>query len=278
MVRRPKRQRQQRPPRRRRILSRRQGVEHDPGLRRGLPRAAVPSFFTLMNLFCGFVAITQILEGNLEFACWLIVLAGFFDAIDGMTARLARAESGFGVELDSLSDIVSFGVAPGLLVYVIGLQEFQTLGLVVASLPAICGAVRLARYNVTIEDAKTGYFTGLPIPAQAATIVAIILNVNDQSWYLNLSPNNLSILVPIVVVLSGLMVSTIEFDTLPRPSANYIRQNPRKSIAYLVALVSIIIFQQIALLFVLVGYILVAIVRGLRDLSRTISGTETMRE
>ena len=227
-----------------------------------------------MNLFCGFVAITQVLEGRLEYACWLIVLAGFFDAIDGMTARLARAESGFGVELDSLSDIVSFGVAPGLLVYVIGLQEFQTLGLVVASLPAVCGAVRLARYNINVEDAKTGYFTGLPIPAQAATIVAIILNVNDQSWYLNLSPNNLSILVPIVVVLSGLMVSTIEFDTLPRPTATYLRQNPKKSVAYLIALVAIIIFQQFALLIVLVSYILVAIARGLRDLYRAISDAD----
>ncbi len=227
-----------------------------------------------MNLFCGFVAITQILEGRLENACWLIVLAGFFDAVDGMTARLARAESGFGVELDSLSDMVSFGVAPGLLVYVIGLQEFQTLGLVVASLPAICGAVRLARYNVTVEDANTGYFTGMPIPAQAATIVAIILNVNDQSWYHNLSPNNLSILVPIVVVLSGLMVSTLDFDTLPRPTTSYIKKNPRKSVAYLVGLVAIIIFQQIALLLVLVVYILAAVARGLRDLVRAISESE----
>jgi CDP-diacylglycerol--serine O-phosphatidyltransferase len=84
--------------------------------RRPIPRVAVPSFFTLMNLLCGFGALTMIYDQRFDMAGWLIVLAGFFDALDGMMARLTNSTSLFGVELDSLSDIVSFGVAPAFVV------------------------------------------------------------------------------------------------------------------------------------------------------------------
>ena len=94
------RTRAERPRRLRRLVTRR------------IPPAAVPSFFTLMNLFSGFVAITQTAQGQYEQACWLIVLAGFFDLLDGMMARLTNSQSLFGVELDSLADVVSFGLAP----------------------------------------------------------------------------------------------------------------------------------------------------------------------
>ena len=234
-----------------------------------IPRVAVPSFFTLMNLFCGYLALTQILDDNFEQACWLIVLAGFFDALDGMMARLTGAQSLFGVELDSLSDIVSFGVAPAFLVYSFGLKEFGALGLIVSSLPAICGAVRLARFNIGFDGEKPDYFKGLPIPVQAATIVALILNVNDASWFSRYSPNNLSILIPIVVVLAGLMVSSIRFDALPRPTPQFLRQNRGKAIAYLVALLLVIILQQIGLLIVLVGYLGYGVVRATVSLFRS---------
>ena len=106
------------------------------------PRAAVPSFLTLMNLLCGFLAITQVHAGDFIQACWLIVIAGFFDMIDGMMARLTNGTSSFGLELDSLSDIVSFGVAPGFLVYVFSLSDYGNTGLIISSLPAVCGAGR----------------------------------------------------------------------------------------------------------------------------------------
>ncbi|RMF60547.1 MAG: CDP-diacylglycerol--serine O-phosphatidyltransferase [Bacteroidetes bacterium] len=241
--------------------------------RRQIPRAAVPSFFTLMNLFSGFVAIAQVFEGRLEHACWFIVLAGFFDLLDGMVARLANGTSLFGVELDSLSDVVSFGVAPGFLVYVFGLREFGLLGLVVAALPAICGAVRLARFNATWEGEKKDYFLGLPIPVQAIVVVTLILNVNDASWFNQYSLNNLSILIPIIVVLSGLMVSTIRFDAVPKPSARYIRTHPRKSAAYVLALLVVIFLQQIGLLVVLAAYLLHGIGRSGYHVVRAILAT-----
>ncbi len=224
--------------------------------RRRIPRAAVPSFFTLMNLFCGFIALTQTLEGNYTGACWLIVLAGFFDALDGMMARLTNGTSLFGVELDSLSDIVSFGVAPGFLVYVYSLQDYGNLGLIVSSLPAICGAVRLARFNVEFDGEKKPYFLGLPIPMQAIAIVALILNINDVSFLYEFSVNDYPITMPIVFVLAALMISNIRFDAVPKPSARYIREHIPKSIAYGIGLLLLVFLQQIGLLIVLSVYLL----------------------
>lgn len=238
--------------------------------RRPIPRAAVPSFFTLMNLFSGFLALTQIHEGQFDYACWLIVLAGFFDALDGMMARLTGGTSLFGVELDSLSDVVSFGVAPAYLVYVFGLSEFGVLGLIVASLPAICGAVRLARFNVDFDGEKKDYFSGLPIPGQAAFIVALILNFNSAAWYSPGSTGSLSLLIPLVVVLAGLMVSNVPFDAIPKPSPAYIRNHPYKSAAYAVGLLLVIFLQQVGLLIALSVYVLYGIGRGVYDLVQAV--------
>ncbi len=226
--------------------------------RRRIPPAAVPSFFTLMNLFCGFLAVTQLHEGRITNACWLVVLAAVFDLFDGMMARLTHSQSDFGVQLDSLADAVSFGLVPSYLVYLSGLREHGILGLIVASLPALCGAVRLARFNVTFDGEKKGTFTGLPIPMQAAAVVALVLNIEKQDFDLY-SPGGLSLLVPIVVVLAGLMVSTVPFDAGPRPSAFYVRQHPVKSTAYLVGLVLVVVFQHIGLLIALAGYLLAGI-------------------
>ena len=268
-----RRRRRQRPGGKQRRLRERLGAYRDARRgrpRRGIPRAAVPSFFTLMNLFSGFLALTQIHEGHFDYACWLIVLAGFFDALDGMMARLTNGTSLFGVELDSLADVVSFGVAPAYLVYVFGLSEFDMLGLIVASLPAICGAVRLARFNVDFEGEKKDYFSGLPIPGQAAFIVALILNFNNADWYNENSLNNLSLLIPIVVVLAGLMVSNVKFDAIPKPSPTYIRNHPYKAAAYGVGLLLLIFLQQVGLLIVLTVYVLYGIGRGIYDLVQAV--------
>lgn len=240
---------------------------------RQFPRAAVPSFFTLMNLFSGFLALTQVYEGNFTQACWLIVLAGFFDALDGMMARLTNGQSLFGVELDSLADVVSFGVAPSYLVYVFGLREFGMLGLIVSSLPAICGAVRLARFNVHFDGEKKDYFEGLPIPGQAIAIVALILNFQDFEWLSRTDPGDLSVLIPTVFVLAGLMVSSIRFEAIPKPSAHYIRQHPRKSAATLVAMLLTIFWIPKGLLLSLAVYLLFGIVRALVSIVQQVMNT-----
>lgn len=238
---------------------------------RQISRAAVPSFFTLMNLFSGFLSIVQTFEGRFDYACWLIVLAAFFDVLDGMMARLTNTSSMFGIELDSLSDVVSFGVAPSVLVYVFGLREFGALGLISSSLPAICGAVRLARFNVAYEGEKKDYFVGLPIPGMAVVIVALILNFNNAEWFSRYSPSNLSFLIPIVILLSFLMISTIKFDAIPKPTTSYVRAHPRKFLIYGTGLLLVILLQQIGLLVVLSIYLLFNIGRAGRQLVRAIA-------
>jgi len=224
---------------------------------------AIPSFFTLMNLLCGFGAITQIYEGRFDSAAWLILLAAFFDALDGMMARLTNSTSPFGVELDSLSDIVSFGVAPAFLVYVFGLNEFDLLGLFVSALPALCGAVRLARFNVNVEQSgdKPEYFCGLPIPVQAAAIVTLILTIEEKDLFssLNITPESL---IPVVAILAGLMVSNIPFDALPKPSAYYLKKHPFKAGALLLGVILTITFQHIGLLVCIAIYLIYGIIHG----------------
>jgi len=219
------------------------------------PRVVVPSFFTLMNLLCGFLALTQVLEGAFVLSCWLIVLAGFFDLMDGMMARLTDADSPFGVQLDSLSDVVSFGVAPSFLVYGYALNTFGPLGMIVAALPALCGSVRLARYNVNTESDDKEGFEGLPIPGQAMAIVALILAAENSEWGAYLALDSLQVLLPIVVVLSGLMVSSIRFDAIPTPTVQYARAHPRKTAAYALAGLLIVGLQEFGLVVVLSVYI-----------------------
>ena len=240
--------------------------------RRPIPRVAVPSFFTLMNLLCGFGSIIQTHEGNVDMACWLIVLAGFFDALDGMMARLTNSTSLFGVELDSLSDVVSFGVAPGFLVYEFGLKEFGLLGLLVAALPALCGAVRLARFNINVEleGNKPEYFSGLPIPVQALAVVTLILNIGDTNWLREFSMSNLNLLIPIVAVLAGLMVSTVPFDALPKPTPQYIRKHPYKAGAMAISMVLMILLQQIGILISIVAYLIFGIFNAFTRVLRLI--------
>ena len=225
---------------------------------------AIPSFFTLMNLLCGFGAITQIYEGRFDSAAWLILLAAFFDALDGMMARLTNSTSLFGVELDSLSDIVSFGVAPAFLVYVFALKEFELLGLIVSALPALCGAVRLARFNVSVEESgdKPEYFCGLPIPVQAAAIVTLILTIEKMELFSRLEISADSLLIPVVAVLAGLMVSNIPFDALPRPSAAYLKKHPFKVGALLLGVILTITFQHLGLLVSITIYLVYGIIHG----------------
>lgn len=238
--------------------------------RRGFSRVAVPSFFTLMNLFSGYLAIVQVHQDNFTYACWLIVLAGFFDALDGMMARIANGESLFGVELDSLADIVSFGAAPSFLVYNFGLKPFGELGLVVSALPAICGAVRLARYNIGFDGEKKDYFDGLPIPGQAIALVAIVLNYDTIATLLPASANSLAALVPIVFVLSALMVSNVQFDAIPKPTAHYIRHHPRQALAFGVALVLSLTWVPEGLLLSLAVYVLFSIGRAIYRVARAV--------
>lgn len=228
-------------------------------------RAAVPNFFTLMNLLAGFFSLIQSAQGNLSAAAWLVVLAAFFDLLDGLMARLAGVSSEFGLELDSLSDVVSFGVAPSFLLYQFGLNQLSPMwGGLLASLPALFGAVRLARYNTLASaDEKKPEFIGLPIPAQAGTVVVFILTFAPLRWFDVLARPQLSVLITLVVVLSALMVSPVRFPALPQPSRANLRAYRWRFVGFLVAMILAAIFQERGLLFSAVVYLSIGLGRSL---------------
>lgn len=135
----------------------------------------IPNLFTSGNIFCGVFALISALHAEYLTAAISILIASIFDALDGKLARLTNTTSRFGVEYDSLSDLVSFAVAPGLLVYAWALQTYGRLGWMALFLFVICGALRLARFNVQVSGPENNDFIGLPTPAAAILLAAIIL-------------------------------------------------------------------------------------------------------
>lgn len=222
-----------------------------------IPRIVVPSFFTLMNLFCGFLSILMVAEGNLSRGAWLIVLAGLFDALDGFMARLANATSEFGIELDSICDVVSFGVAPAFLIYSFALHELSIIGILLSALPPLCGAIRLARFNVESKYGESSYFRGLPIPVHAVMLSAFYLTfMNRLEWFEGLNQGVISVLIPVIILLSFLMVSTIPFDKIPRFDRESVRKHKNKFILFFIYFITIVLLQDIGLMLVFSFFIL----------------------
>ncbi len=221
----------------------------------------LPNLMTAGNLFCGFAATLKILEGALllapatpatlealeaaaaqkfHIAIWLILLSCVFDALDGRLARLGGHESPFGREFDSLADIVSFGVAPALMVYRIVLHEFSRAGWIIASLYLVCGALRLARFNCLAaanSAAANKEFKGFPIPAAAGVIASVTLCL---LWF---DEKNLVIgagkwvLPPLMIFLSWMMFSGFRY-----PSFKALNLRTTRSLPKFIAIVAVLIF------------------------------------
>jgi len=172
----------------------------------------LPSLFTTGNVFCGFYAFIAVMNENYYFAGIAIVVAIIFDALDGRVARLTKTTSEFGVQYDSLADVISFGMAPALLAYAWVLKPFGRLGWLAAFLFLLCGALRLARFNVTKPDTKGDSFIGLPIPAAAAVIASIVIAFEDL-FQTRLDP---MIMVGVVYLLAFLMVSNIKYPAFKK--------------------------------------------------------------
>jgi CDP-diacylglycerol--serine O-phosphatidyltransferase len=171
----------------------------------------LPNALTLCGMFCGFFAIIQAVDGNYVLAAWAIVVANIFDGLDGWIARLTNTSTRFGVELDSLSDVVAFGVAPAVMMYKWALIPFGRLGWAAAFLFAACGALRLARFNVQTGTSSSKAFKGLPIPA-AATVIASLVIFYYEFW--QGLPEKHFFFPMITIVTSLFMVSTLKFHGL----------------------------------------------------------------
>ncbi len=171
----------------------------------------LPNTLTLCGMFCGFFAILSAINGNFLYAAWAIVLANVFDGLDGWIARLTNTGTRFGIELDSLSDLVAFGVAPSVMMYKWALMPFGRLGWAAAFLFVACGALRLARFNIQTGVPGSKAFKGMPIPGAATVVSSIVIFYYD---YWNVSPEKNVFLLIITILLALLMVSTIRYHGL----------------------------------------------------------------
>jgi len=225
----------------------------------------VPNLFTTGNLFCGLYAIIAVFGANYVKAALAILVALIFDMLDGSSARWTKTTSQFGIEYDSLADLVSFGVAPGVLIYSWALSGYGVLGLAVVFAFVGCGALRLARYNVMTGMADNRYFTGLPIPAAAAVLASLMLL---DHHILRLGREVMPVVILIVTfVLAFLMVSTIKYTKFKG-----VKLLTGEGFTYLVWGVLVIMLiaaaPQIALFVLFAGYALSGMLMMLVGLAR----------
>ena len=218
-----------------------------------ITRAVVPSLFTVLNMFCGFLSIVHTSQGDVPTAAWFIVLAGVFDVLDGVMARITKSSSDFGIEFDSLSDVVSFGVAPSFLIYTLGLNTQEAVGMLISAMPMVFGALRLARFNVQLVGYDKDFFKGLPIPSVALTIASYVLTFYRTGF--GIRGIEFALLAPMVAVLSLLMVSNLKYDTVPRFTRRGIKQHPLRFTITVVGLTAIIVTKGDALFPFFVFYV-----------------------
>lgn len=219
-------------------------------------RSIVPNLFTLMNLFMGFTSLVYTSNGDFDKAAVCILIAAIFDMLDGVVARLLKAASELGAEMDSLCDAVSFGVAPAYMLYNVYFEQFDDIGILFAALPALAGVVRLARFNVQLTgfDDKL-YFRGMPIPSGALVIITYIVYFHTEGRI----PEHLMdySIFSVTFITAGVMVSNIKFDNLPRPTKKSIKQRPVAFIVFTIGLVACIATQGL-LIFPFMGLVIIA--------------------
>lgn len=167
---------------------------------------SIPSLLTVGNLFLGVIAIIMVFNERPQMAAMMVLIAMLLDGVDGRVARALNAQSEFGKELDSLSDVISFGVAPAFIMYVVAFQELSpALAWTVTAIFPICGALRLARFNVITSS--VGYFIGLPIPAAGGVLATLALFKDDIPT---------GVLLTSTLLLSFLMVSTVRYPNFKK--------------------------------------------------------------
>lgn len=216
----------------------------------------LPNLMTLTSMFLGFYSIIASLESQYELAAWTIMAAAVFDVLDGWVARITHTTTRFGIEIDSLSDVISFGVAPGVLVYTWTLSSFGRIGWLGAFFLVACAALRLARFNVQMGSIEKKHFTGLPTPASAMTIAATVLSYDDvidifESSGLKRLASAVSAdhwILVLTFVLAGLMVSNITYHSLKE--ANLKERRPFGILVFIAAFFAVVAYHPALVLFI----------------------------
>lgn len=217
------------------------------------PLFILPNLFTAGSIFLGVLSVIAASKGNFETACWLILVSMILDGLDGRVARLTHTSSKFGVEFDSLADVVAFGVAPAMLLYFYIGVDYGRIGMSVPAIFVILGAVRLARFNITTSS-EPNFFIGLPIPS-AAVVVMLWVLIDLEYGLIKANGFEYAMLGGSFLV-SLLMVSNIRY-----PSFKKMRWDFKSFIAAILLLGIIYANPQETLCAIMSGYVLYGIVR-----------------
>lgn len=204
----------------------------------------LPNLVTTGGLFAGFYGIVATLNGDYDLAAWFILISAVFDALDGKVARLTGTTSRFGVEYDSLVDLVSFGVAPGLLMYSWALRPFGKLGWLAAFVYVVCGALRLARFNVQVNTVESRRFVGLPIPAAAGMVASCVLLFYHLGGTGTIK--KVSVLL-LIYILAYLMVSNHSYNSFKDPEL--VKRQPFGFLVLAIIFIIVIVAQPEIMLF-----------------------------
>ena len=229
----------------------------------------LPNLFTSASIFSGIVSIISSINGEFDKAAWLIMLSLIFDGLDGRVARLTNTCSKFGVEFDSLADIVAFGVAPALLVYLFIGLEFERFGIVASALFVIFGAIRLARFNVMNVCNEPSVFIGVPIPTAAVFISLLVLVFQKY----NLGTDYGVILLVLSILTSLLMVSNIRYPSFKKVDISPKKHKMKLFVLVVSALLVIFIYpvEGFTLFFTL--YILYGLIRASLLIPKSLKAT-----
>jgi len=219
-------------------------TERHENLRRGV--YLLPNLLTTGGLFSGFYSIVATMNGNYYLAAWFILIAAIFDGLDGKVARLTNTTSKFGVEYDSLADLVAFGVAPGLMMYAWALKPFGKMGWLAAFLYVVCGALRLARFNVQITTVESKRFVGLPIPGAAWMAASLVIFFHHMGGTGTIK--KVSVLL-LIYVLAALMVSNIRYYAFKDPEL--FRRQPFGFLVLAIIFIIVIVAQPEIMIFAL---------------------------
>lgn len=213
----------------------------------------LPNLITSASLFGGFYSIIASLDGNFEKAAIAIIISGILDGLDGRIARLTGSTSKFGVEYDSLADLIAFGLAPGVLIFTWALRPFGRYGWLAAFLFVVCGALRLARFNVQVSTVESKRFNGLPIPAAAALVCTTVL----MFFYLGHGEEMVKHITVLALVysLAFLMISNVKYYSFKQ--LNPSQRTPFKLLVGVIFLLIVIAAEPVLMLFILTfGYVL----------------------
>lgn len=212
----------------------------------------LPNLFTSASLFCGFYAIIAAIQGRYETAAVAILVSCLLDGLDGRIARFTNTTSRFGTEFDSLSDLVAFGVAPAVLAFEWALEPLGRLGWLACFMYVICGALRLARFNVQKDTLETNFFKGLPIPGAASFVASLILFTTA----LGILPESRQIIIiTMIYVLSFLMVSTLDYPNFKEFHLK--KRKPFNALVTIILILMVIAYKPKIMLFtIMVVYIL----------------------